>query len=127
MEKEMNEPLAFRTALSTAILTALGHAKQSATMASQAVECARLGTEAKQVLDMIPMGATGCVEPKRAIRTHFNTVNKFVTDIRDFIKQAKDAKVDAENKYLQTMRNNLRTIGCHMKMLHALINNWPTN
>ena len=107
--------------------TALGHAELSVTMASQAIECARSGTAAQQVLDKTPMGATGCVEPKRAIRSHFNTVNKFVTDIRDFIKQAKDAKVDAENKSLKTMRNNLRTIECHMKMLHALINNWPTN
>ena len=127
MEKEMNEPLAFRTALSTAIQTALGHAKLSATMASQAVECARLGTAAQRVLDMIPMGEMGCAEPQRAVRTHFSTVNLSVTEVRRFIQQARDAKVDTENKSLISMRNNLRTIECHMRMLHALINKWTNS
>ena len=111
----------------TAGNTALGHAKLSVKMASQAVECARLGTAAQQVLGMIPMGEMGCAEPQRAIRTHFNTVNLSVTEVRRFIQQARDDKVDAENKSLISMRNNLRTIECHMRMLHALINKWTNN
>ena len=123
----MHDPLAFRSALLTAMQTALGHAQISATMASQASECARLGKAAQQVVDTIPMGETGCAEPQRAIRTHFNTVNLSVTKIRGFIQQARDAKVDTENKSLISMRNNLRTIECHMRMLHALINKWTNN
>ena len=121
-EKEMNEPLAFRSELAAARKTARGHAQLSETNASKASECARLGKEAQQVLDLIPKGGTGYAEQQRAVKAHFNTVNKLVTDVREFIVQAVDGQVDADNKYLVSMRLHLRTIQKHMTMLNYLQN-----
>ena len=61
-EKEMNEPLAFRKEVDTARRTALEHTQLSAKHASKASECARLGTNAYQVLEVIPKGDTGYAE-----------------------------------------------------------------
>ena len=122
-EKEMNEPLAFRNELATARKTALEHARLSAEKVLQAIECARLGKNAHQVLSLIPKGRTGYVEQQRVVRAQFDTVNLLVTEVRGFIMQAKNGQVDDDNKSLKSMRLHLRTIDGHMKMLHTLTNN----
>ena len=84
-EKEMNEPLAFRNELATARKTALEHARLSAKKVLQAIECARLGKSAHQVLLLIQKGKTGYAEQQRVVRAQFDIVNQSVTDVRWFI------------------------------------------
>ena len=120
-EKEMNEPRAFRKDGDIARRNALTHSQLSATNASKASECARLGKEAHQVLVLIPKGGTGYAEQQRAVKAHFNTVNQLVTDVREFIKQAV-GKVDTNDKSLVSMRLHLQTIQKHMNMLNNLSN-----
>ena len=121
-EKEMNEPRAFRKEGSIAQRTALGHAQLSATKVLQAIECARLGKEAHRVLCGIPKRGTGYAEQQQAVKAHFNAVNKLVTDVREFIKQAVNGKVDTKDESLVSMRLHLQTIQKHMTMLNNLSN-----
>ena len=121
-EREMNEPLAFRTELATALKTAQRHATLSGSKALQAYECLLRGRKANQVLSLIPKGCTGYAEQLRVVKTQFDTVNKLLTDVRDFITQAKHAKVAEVDKSLISMRNYRRTIDLHMQELHAMTN-----
>ena len=118
----MNEPLAFRNELATARKTALEHARLSAKKVLQAIECARLGKNAHQVLSLIPKGRTGYVEQQRVVRAQFDTVNLLVTEVRGFIMQAKNGQVDTNSISLASMRTHLRTLQSHVKTLSILTN-----
>ena len=118
----MNEPLAFRngvvTARRTAEKTAVEHALLSETMASQANECVKLG----EIAQRVHKGSTGYAEQQRVVRAQFDEVNQSVTDVRDFITEAKNGQVDADSISLASMRTHHRTLERHARTLSILTN-----
>ena len=102
----------------TAGNTALGHAKLSEEKVSQARECVRLG----QIANLVRSGSTGYAKQQQVIRAKFDIVNKSVTDVRNFITEAKKGQVDTDNKSLASMRTHLKTLQSHMTTLNVLIN-----
>ena len=122
-EKETNEPHAFRRHESLAQRNALINAALSERKVKQAIECVRLGEDAHRTLDEMPTrGTTHAVRQKQAIKAHFDTVNKSVSDVRKFITDAVAGNVDAKDESLVAMRLNLTVIQKHMTTLNNLSN-----
>ena len=82
-----------------------------------------MGEDAHRTLDEMPArGTAHAVRQKQAIKAHFDTVNKSVSDVRKFIKDAVAGKVDAKDESLVAMRLHITLIQKHMTTLHNLSN-----